>query len=344
MKNIAYLFLILSVFFASCENEEWEFPDFDYQTVYFAHQYPVRTITLGEDIFDTSLDNEWKFRIMATTGGVYENDHDIFIDVSVDNALVEDFLFQSGGNEVLAMPVNYYTLQGEQIVIPQGEIIGGVTVELTDAFFADPLALSRNYVIPVRMNNVQNADSILSGVSQVENPRRGVTTDWAVQPKDYTFYAVKYINPYHGFYLRRGEDVIEGKNGNNELDQTIVRSEEHVEDDEVVMLTTESLNAVEFPLVFKDSEGNNINVSLTLKVDEEGNIRVEGAEDGGYTVSGSGKFVKDGEKNSWGATDRDAIYLDYEIDLADFQVSSTDTLVLRNRGVAMETFSPVLEN
>lgn len=344
MKNIAYLFLVLSLFFASCENEEWEFPDFDYQTVYFAHQYPVRTITLGEDIFDTSLDNEWKFKIMATTGGVYENENNISIDVSVDNALVEDFVFQGGGNEVLAMPDNYYTLEGEQIVIPQGEIIGGVTVELTDAFFADPLALSRNYVIPVRMNSVQNADSVLSGVPQTESPRRGVTGDWAVQPKDYVFYAVKYINPYHGYYLRRGEDVIEGKNGNSGLDQTIVRGEEHVVDDEVLMLTTQSLNAVEFPLSFQGPEGNNIHVSLTLKVDEEGNIQVEGAEEGVYTVSGSGKFVKDGEKNSWGDQDRDAIYLDYEIYLADFQVSSTDTLVLRNRGVAMETFSPVLEN
>lgn len=344
MKNIAYLFLILSLFFASCENEEVEFPDFDYQTVYFAHQYPVRTITLGEDIFETSLDNEWKFKIMATTGGVYENDHDISIDVIVDNALVEDFSFQSGGNQVLAMPDNYYTLQGEQIVIPQGEIIGGVTVEITDVFFADPLALSRNYVIPMKMNNVQHADSILSGVPQVENPRRGVTGDWAVQPKDYTFYAVKFINPYHGYYLRRGEDVMEGKNGNSDLDQTIIRSEQHVEDDEVVMLSTQSLNAAVVPLVLKDSEGNNINISLSLKFDEEGNVRVEGAEDAEYTVSGSGKFVKDGEKKSWGDKDRDAIYLDYEIELADFQVSTTDTLVLRNRGVAMETFSPVLEN
>ncbi|UZH54483.1 DUF1735 domain-containing protein [Salinimicrobium tongyeongense] len=99
MKNITKitLFLFFSILFASCENEEWEFPDFEYQTVYFAHQYPVRTITLGEDIFDTSLDNEWKFQIMATTGGVYENPADVTVDITVDNSLVDGLAFEGGG-------------------------------------------------------------------------------------------------------------------------------------------------------------------------------------------------------------------------------------------------------
>jgi hypothetical protein len=51
--------------------------------------------------------------------------------------------------------------------------------------------------------------------------------------------------------------------------------------------------------------------------------------------------VKKGEKKSWGNVDRDALYLNYRVDLSDMAVTSTDTLVLRNRGVAMETFSPV---
>ena len=58
MKKIPYIVLIVALMFSSCVNDEWEFPNFDYQTVYFAYQFPVRTITFGEDIFDTSLDNE----------------------------------------------------------------------------------------------------------------------------------------------------------------------------------------------------------------------------------------------------------------------------------------------
>lgn len=228
------------------------------------------------------------------------------------------------------------------IVIPKGEIVGGVEVQLSDAFFTDPLAIDRNYVIPVRMTGVQHADSILVGDPLTTDARRPVASDWAVQPKDFVFYAVKYINPYHGYYLRRGEDVIVGKNGNTDLDQTVVRSEEFVEDDEVVFLTTQSLNEVLFPITFKDSDETNINVPLILTFDEEGNITV-GTNSPDFTVTGNGTFVKDGEQDSWGNEDRDAIYLNYEVDLENFHVTSTDTLVLRNRGVEMELFTPVLK-
>ena len=343
MKNITKLtlFLFISILFASCENEDWEFPDFEYQTVYFAHQYPVRTITLGEDIFDTSLDNEWKFQIMATTGGVYENPADVTVDITVDNSLVDGLAFEGAG-DILSMPGNYYNIVADKIIIPKGKIVGGVQVQLTEAFFADPLAIHRNYVIPVRMTNVQNADSILSGKPLVADGRRTVASDWSVQPKDFVLYAVKYINQLHGYYLRRGEDVIVGKNGNANLDQTIVRGEEFVVDDEVVLLTTQSLKKVLFPVTFKSSDGTNIEVPLILTFDEDGTITV-GTNSTDFSVTGSGEFVKDGEENSWGNQDRDAIYLNYEVDLDDFRVSTTDTLVMRNRGVEMELFTPVLE-
>ena len=47
---------------ASCHNQEQVFPDYDGGiTTYFAYQYPVRTIVLGDsETFDTSLDNQGK--------------------------------------------------------------------------------------------------------------------------------------------------------------------------------------------------------------------------------------------------------------------------------------------
>jgi hypothetical protein len=54
---------VLSVLTMSCENADVEFPDYDKTTVYFAYQYPVRTIVLGEDIYNTTLDNEHKCEI-----------------------------------------------------------------------------------------------------------------------------------------------------------------------------------------------------------------------------------------------------------------------------------------
>jgi len=321
MKKITFTFLILLAILTSCENQEVVFPDYEYQSTYFAYQYPVRTITLGEDIFDTSLDNEHKFQIMATTGGVYENKKDVSIGVRVNNELNQNLLFNPNGSEVKTMPDSYYKLTSDRIVIPSGKLIGGVEVQLTDAFFADPLAIKNTYVIPLQMTTVENADSILTG-------------------KNFTLYAVKYVNPWHGFYLRRGKDVMEGKNGNTSLNQTIVRHQQYVEKDEVIKLTTQSLSKVEVPVVFKDREGKNINTTLILTFDEQGNCTVS-TNATNYTATGSGKFVKRGEKKSWGNTDRDAIYLNYKIDLEQMQVTSTDTLVMRNRGVAMETFVPV---
>lgn len=320
MKKILLMFLTASVCLGSCKNGDWEFDDYDFQSVYFAYQGPVRTITLGEDIFDTSLDNEHKCNIMATMGGVYSNKKDITIGIQVDNSLAANKAFSSGG-DIVAMPANYYTLASDKIVIAKGSITGGVEVQLSDAFFADPLSLKKTYVIPLKMVSVNNADSVLAG-------------------KDYVLYALKYINTWAGNYLRRGKDAIVGKAGHTSLSQTIVRHKQYVESDEVVSVATNALTKSEFTVTFKDENNQNITCKLLLSFDDAGNCTITNA-DNTFTATGSGKFVKKGEKKSWGDKDRDALYLNYQIDLAEMSVSSTDTLVMRDRGVTMDTFTAV---
>jgi hypothetical protein len=341
MKKIPYIVLIVALMFSSCVNDEWEFPNFDYQTVYFAYQFPVRTITFGEDIFDTSLDNERKFKLMVTTGGVYSSPTDVTVQIEVDESLVEGLLFEEGGDELVALSSEYYQLTSNTVTIPRGEIAGGIEVQLTGAFFNDPRAIKKTFVLPVKITNVTNADSVLSGVPLVPNPNKAIADHWLPAPKDFTLYALKYINEWHGFYLRRGIDNITGKISGIS-DKTIIRSEESVEFDEINQLNTQSLSEVLFPLVFAGEGGENITADLLLTFDGNGNCTVSAAHDG-YTATGNGKFVKRGEKSSWGNQDRDAIYLEYEVDLPQMHVAATDTLVLRNRGVVMETFTPVLK-
>lgn len=341
--------LMLSAFMTltSCQNEGWNFTDYEYQAVYFAYQYPVRTIVLGESKFNNELDNEHQFRIMATTSGVYENKNHVMVDFEIDETLVDGFRFDSeSGDQIQAMPGNYFEIvDGEnKLTIPEGELAGGVTIQLTDAFFDDPGAIEKTYVLPVKMTSVANADTILSGSGKevVDNPRRGVASDWDVQPKDYTFYAVKYINPWDGMYLRRGQDVITYSNGDTE---TITRHEDFIVDDQVVELNTQSLSETAFPVTYSNSQGQNIPVTLILTTDEQGNVTIsDNASD--YTATGSGTFVHKSEsEESWGEENRNAIYLDYEIDWDQSQrhIETADTLVLRDRGVAMETFTPVLQ-
>jgi hypothetical protein len=320
MKRLLNISLVLIAALSSCKNAEWEFPDYEMQSVYFAYQSPIRTVTLGEDIFDTSLDNQHKVQIMATTGGVYLNKEDLAIGVAVDNSLTQGLKFSAGGANVTAMPANYYTLASNQIVIPKGQLIGGVEVQLTDAFFADPKSIQTTYVIPLKMTSVNKADSMLAG-------------------KNYTLYAIRYINTWHGNYLRRGKDVLVGKT-NPALNETVVRHMPYVEKDEVKMLTTRSLTQLELPVTYKGAGNTNINRTLLLTFDNSGNCTVASA-DGSFAASGSGKFIKRGEKNSWGNKDRDALYLNYQLELPDRNVTSTDTLVLRDRAVKAETFAPV---
>lgn len=486
---------------ASCHNQEQIFPDYEGGvTAYFAYQYPVRTIVLGEsETFPTDLDNQGKCIIYGTMGGAYKG-KDIVIDIEVDNSLVENLYFDAEGTKpVQAMPAEYYTLGGDQLSYG-GTHMGGVEVQLTDAFFADPAALENTYVIPVVMKNiVKGADQIATGTPLIEGeqPVRTDPTYWNVTPMDYTLYCVKYINPWDGSWLRRGVDEIT-KDGETEVN---VRHAQYVENDEVMFLTTKSLESVVFPIktnvevtrdpdpeyalsmtnlaagandweaqvwynfsstlkqgktytfsawvkatseftsgiFLQDSEnGDNqqygaasipfttewnkveidfpvnnadlnkftfnfgtfagtlildkvsivekgtedelvvngdflggtmegwqswnnyqsvttngyadkpaepvtevvsVTCNLLITFDEAGNAVVSSATEG-VEATGTGKYVKDGEKKAWGEKDRDGIYLEYDVDFGAKQYHSRDTLVSRSREVAIETYSP----
>lgn len=342
MKRIiftAFLMAMVTGLFTSCENSDWEFPDYDYSAVYFAYQSPIRTICLGEDVFDTSLDNEYKCQIMATIGGVYKNNANIDISIRVDNSLCDNLVFEENDMDIIPMPSNYYSLSSDKITIEKGSVLGGVIVQLTDVFFNDPKSLLTTYVIPVVMTGVVNADTILSGTPLVDNPRRGVSSDWDVQPKDYVLYAVKYINQYEANYLRRGKDVISGSQSGTQN-----RHAQYVEKDEMVEnITTRSLNIIAWEHQTKDMNDITRNSVLLLTFDNQNNCTIT-SETEGVTASGTGKFVSKGDKNSWGNKDRDVLYLDYTIDYGDIQSATNDTLVVRDRGLKAEWFTPQLKD
>jgi Family of unknown function (DUF5627)/Domain of unknown function (DUF1735) len=341
MKKVLGISMLVIVVLAAC-NKKNEFPDYKYSSVYFPYQAPVRTLVLGEDIYDNTSDNAHKFTIMATMGGVYENNKDVVLTATVDNSLAQRVRFNSGaGDSVIAMPDSYYTLPSKtaNITIPSGSIMGGVEIQLTDAFFADPRSIKKTFVIPMRITAVTNADSILKGKSNVATPDPLVATDWSVIPKDYVLYAVKYINPYHGTYLRRGVDVVKGSNGNTALDTTVAYHAAFVEKDELANISTKSLTADSILLTAKNKGGLTKPFTFTMSFDNAGMITVSGPAGATYTVAGTGDFVKKGD--SWGNQQRDVVHLKYAVDFGTSVHNFTDTLVLRDRGVAFETFVPV---
>lgn len=83
-----------------------------------------------------------------------------------------------------------------------------------------------------------------------------------------------------------------------------------------------------------DGDGiKTLTCNLKLTFSNEGQVTVT-TDTPGMTASGSGKFVKLGEKKSWDNQDRDALYLDYQVDFGGKKYATLDTLVMRTRDVA----------
>jgi hypothetical protein len=342
--KIRYIFLLLLVFFAmACSNSDWEFDDYEVQGCYFPYQTPARTLILGNyDEGDNTNDNNHCFLISAVLTGVYENTETRSVYFEVDNSLLDNVA------NVVELPEAYYTIETTSpAIISPGETKASITVQLNDNFFEDSLSYSEvyttNYVIPIVMTGVDNIDSLYTGIaaSGVDDPDRVDEDDWEEAPKDYTLFGIKYINKYHGNYLRRGLDIITG-------DNPIVGreyNEDYVVDDEVVFVETCGYKKVHLENIIgrgDNSSPGNVNMELTFDDDDICNI--SSYDDDSYGITGTGKFVEDGDM--WGNETRDVIYLDYTYtDAANSETHAVmDTLVIRDRTAVFEEYEIVLED
>lgn len=337
MKHILLSMLAVSAVFvtSSCENGDKEFGDYDYQTVYFANQTPLRTITLGDDVYPTELDNAHDIEVYAALGGVEKNKSDRNLTVAVDESLVAGKTFEDG-RPVLALPSNYYKLESNQITIPSGKVMGCVKVHLEDAFFNDPKAASLNYVLPLKI--VTAGDSIL-------------------EKKNYVLYGIKYKNPYTGCWLRHGTDV----NNDNGVSTTVTDEPAAVEKYSLRYLSTKSLTQCVYPITatvsrkYADGEKKDVltgNVIFTI--DDEGNCTVTSEGNGAdfeFTASGTGKWTHEGAKKAWNDKDRDLLDLDYTVtfkyayntvdntEQRTYTITSKESLIMRDRQSKFETFN-----
>jgi hypothetical protein len=334
MKKILVI-LTLVIGLIACHNQKITFPDFDFTSGYFPYQYPVRTLVLGDYIFDNTNDNNHKFLISAAIGGMYANNKDRSFDIQVDKSLATKALFTPSLDTIRMMPDNYYSLSSTQkLIVPKGEFNGSIEVQLTDAFFNDPLAIKLAYIIPVRLLNSSDVDTILKGRSSRTNPDSRVTAQWDVVPKDFTMFAVKFINPYHGKYLHRGTAVV--KNASSTILETTSYHNVYIERDEVWSLVTTGKNQVSASGTLRSTLITGT-LNMLLNFADNGTCTITQNTGSAFTITGTGQFAANADE--WGNEKRNAIYINYQLTSAGNTYTATDTLVVRDRTIKMELFT-----
>ncbi|TZF85512.1 DUF1735 domain-containing protein (plasmid) [Pedobacter sp. BS3] len=340
MKKLNYI-LVLFALLASCRNKDVSYPDYTYNAVYFPLQYPFRTLILGDSPSDNSLDKKLQFHIGVSIGGMYENKKSWDVNYVLDKSLVPSTLVDAAGVPIKVLPDNYYTLSPlNKVTIPAGSFNGLILVQLTDAFLDDPIAVTGNYVIPLRITG-STADSVLTGVPLVTNPDKLRSADWDAnaQPRDFVLFGIKYINPYHGTYLHRGKDVTLDAGGNPA--STATYHAQYVEQDQLWTLKTTGRTTLITSGIGSQLQSTKATAKMTLNVASDGKITVTTGTGSTITATGTGSYVKNAEV--WGGQKHHAMYLDYTYKEGAVNHHVTDTLVFRDNGVVFEQIVPKVE-
>lgn len=375
MKIRLVIIFALAFSILACENQDFETADFGTTAVYFPFQRPVRTIIQGEyDLGFNDNDNAGKFEIGVRMAGVFSNAKDRRVHFELAPELIDATALGVDTVNVKPLPQAYYTIeQSSPVTIPAGSTDGRISIQLQDAFFDDPLSFAEfgdvHYVVPLKITRIEELDSLLTGVPIVANPIKIKDEDWNPAPKDYTLFGIKYINPYHGKYLRRGADRIvgtsdtftaaNGQQPTENIDTTSVYRAEFVVQDDVVDVFTSGRSSVKYTnRVRRGKLPSDDNINLNLAIDASGNITITNDPTDNFVVTGTGKFVEDGDE--WGGEKRNVLYLEYTysdvqvveefffgrvisrstLDLTHFV---NDTLVIRNRDIKFEEFTINLE-
>jgi len=396
MKINKIIIFVFAIALISCENQEISFPDYGSTSVYFPFQTPVRTLIQGKyDLGNNDNDNLGRFEIGVIMSGVYENAIDRKVDFIVDPDLIDptklgvqsvNYIIGEGDNKIVnpiqILPSSYYTIDQSPVTVPSGSTKGRIGVQLTDAFFEDPLSFGEfgavNYVVPIRITNYEGFDVLLDGVPAdgITDPKRLIATDWSTLPKDYTLFGIKFINKFEGIYLRRGEDKVVGTSQtvvNNRFtgalisagdvenidDSTVYRAENVVQDEDTKVITAGKNKVIYTNNVRRPGIVSSATLSLELAFNDNEEITITNADTNSpFIVTGTGRFLENGDQ--WGGENRDVIYLEYEYQdkevnesiqnfierhtsTLDLTHTVKDTLVIRNRDVKFEEFIINLE-
>jgi hypothetical protein len=178
--------LVLLFLLPGCSKYDDYITDFDFTSVYFGTQKPLRTVVARDPM---------QIKFGVAFGGVRINTKEQWVKFKLEPGLLNSV---AGANAFALLPKAYYSMvlpNGDStFIIPAGKIIGDLVLTIKkDAFTADPLAVNKKYALPLRIYQT-SADSILKG-------------NELTAAKDYTIIVIKYINKESGTYYVKGSET-----------------------------------------------------------------------------------------------------------------------------------------
>ena len=353
MKKV-FILIILIVGIAACVNQPVSFPDYSLQAVYFPYQVPIRTLSLGEDRIDNSLDKAYIFDIAVSIGGMYKNTKDWTVDYKVDTSLTTKVYVRSSpqlytkNQKVYPLPSAYYTLDpANTINIPSGSFNGRVRIQLTSQFFDDTIAITGRYVVPLSITGT-SADSVLMGKPAISNPDPRIVGNWESNksPKYWVMYGINYVNAYHGTWLHRGADIRVTNATGVTKDTVVFRNPYgYIEKSPLIVLST-----IGRKRVMTNGLGDQIGASFSMVVEfandkgTPGAITITPLPGLANAVTGSGQYYDiPTSKEQWTGLTWQSMYLSYTYNDGTLTHNIKDTLVFRDRGIKFNQNTIVIQ-
>ncbi len=248
MKSFKIIISVISLFFlASCAYEEY-IEDYDFSGTYFASQQPLRTVVARGDK---------NFEVGVTIGGLRADDGSHWVDFTIDSVLLDSLPEASG---LTLLPASHYILGDESRFNIAKTFMRTVEVQLTDAFFADPLALTATYALPLRIV-ATSVDSIMG--YDMDETTAVSSADGSNM--DITILVLKYISPYSGNYYSKGVQYELAADGS--YADTLTYDLDELNANDVIYLETLSENSVKTERI-----GGSLSGGWTLTINDDGTV------------------------------------------------------------------------
>lgn len=261
MKSIRIYFvaIIATLFMSSCYEDYID--DYNYSSVYFASQKPLRTVIADRDM---------TINVGVAIGGKREVDMNDWAEFKIDESLLN-------GTGLTLLPKEFYTLSDESTMKVSKETlpVADVKISFTEAFYEDANTMKKHYALPFRVET-SSLDSILVG-------------------QETSIVAIKYISTYHGTYYVKGSVTEVDGTGNAIGDPDIYNNADLSKN------ITRNLSTLSRNILIREGlanlETSINNEKLKIIFNEDNTLNVETADGGLSITNGSGSYEYDDNGN-----------------------------------------------